>query len=89
MSLSAHTIADQYMLAALNGTIGMLHNRFSYLWNPVLECLSVLIGQYRMVWDAFVKYLRHCQSDFLACCNRHGGGDYDSTKDTGIAVFEE
>lgn len=90
MSLSAHRVADQYMLVALNGIIGILHNRFSYLWNPALECLTILIGQYfRMVWNSYVKYLEHCQSDFLASHNQHGGGDNDSSKDTGMAVFEE
>ncbi|KAK4388004.1 Small subunit processome component 20, partial [Sesamum angolense] len=85
MGLSAHRIAEQYMPVILNGIIGIFHNRFSYLWNPALECLTVLIRQYsRMVWDRFVKYLEHGQLVFLTSHEQHSGGDNDSDNDTGL-----
>ncbi|KAH6786084.1 hypothetical protein C2S51_038539 [Perilla frutescens var. frutescens] len=83
MSLSAHRVADQYIIAALYGILGILHNRFSYFWNPALECLAVLVGQYfGIVWNRYIDYLEHRQSDFLAP-HQHDGGDNDST-DTGL-----
>ncbi|KAL7121582.1 hypothetical protein ACP275_02G190700 [Erythranthe tilingii] len=85
MNLSARRISDQYIPVVLNGIIGLFHNRFSYLWNPALECLTILIGQYfRLVWSRYVKFLENCQSIFLASRHQHGGGDSDSNKDTGL-----
>lgn len=79
----AHEVDDQYMLVILNGIIGLLHNQLKYLWEPALQCLTVLISQYsQIVWDRFVNYLEQCQSDFLTSHDRHGGGN-DSNKDAG------
>ncbi|XP_028759690.1 small subunit processome component 20 homolog isoform X2 [Neltuma alba] len=62
MDLSAGRISDVYVPLVLNGLLGILHNRFSDLWDPVLECLAVLISQYfALVWDTFVCYLERCQ----------------------------
>ncbi|KAK6117565.1 hypothetical protein DH2020_048693 [Rehmannia glutinosa] len=84
MSLSAQRVAYEYMPVVLNGIIGIFHNRFSYLWNPALECLTILIGQYfRLVWSKYIKYLDHCQSVFLASTHQSGGGGNDSNKDSG------
>ncbi|XP_057768678.1 uncharacterized protein LOC130988750 [Salvia miltiorrhiza] len=84
-SLSAHRVADQYIIAALNGIFGILHNRFSDIWNPALECLNVLVGQYfGIVWTRYINYLEHCQSDFLASHHKHDRGDIDSTEDSGL-----
>lgn len=62
MDLSAGRISDFYVPFVLNGLLGILHNRFSYLWNPALECLAVLISQhFALVWDNFVYYIEQCQ----------------------------
>lgn len=67
MAISAATISEKYIPSVLYGLIGILHNRFRPLWNPVLECLSTLINQqFGMVWDKFVFCLERCQSDFVA-----------------------
>lgn len=84
MSLRARRVADQYILAALNGILGILHNRFSYIWDPALECLTFLVGQYfGIVWNKYIDYLEHCQSEFLASHHQHNGSDNASTDDTG------
>ncbi|KAL6569638.1 hypothetical protein OROMI_014152 [Orobanche minor] len=84
-SLSSHRVADQYMPVVLNGLIGILHNRFSSFWDPALECLTVLVGQYfRLVWDCFIKFLDHCQSVILAPDHQDGEGDTDIDKETGL-----
>lgn len=58
MDLSAGRISDVDLPLVLNGLLGILHNRFSYLWNPALECLAVLIkGHFALVWDNFMCYL--------------------------------
>ncbi|KAH6811413.1 hypothetical protein C2S51_025175 [Perilla frutescens var. frutescens] len=83
-SLSAHGVAEKYIHPALNGIFGILHNRLSYLWNPALECLTVLIGQYfGVVWTRYIYYLEQCQSDFLESHHQHNRVDTDSTEDTG------
>ncbi|XP_054807809.1 U3 small nucleolar RNA-associated protein 20 isoform X1 [Prosopis cineraria] len=62
MDLSAGRISEVYVPLVLNGLLGILNNRFSYLWNPALECLAVLISQhFALVWDNFVCYLERCQ----------------------------
>ncbi|KAG6388570.1 hypothetical protein SASPL_149999 [Salvia splendens] len=83
--LSGHRVADQYVIAALNGIFGILHNRFSYLWNPALECLTALVGKYfGVVWNRFINYLEQCQSDFLASHGQHDRKDNDSMEDAGL-----
>ncbi|KAL1533475.1 small subunit processome component 20 isoform X1 [Salvia divinorum] len=83
--LSGHRVADQYIVAALNGIFGILHDRFSYLWNPALECLATLVGQYfGIVWNRYINFLEQCQSDFLASHGQHDKGHNDSMEDTGL-----
>lgn len=66
MDLSAARISEPYIPILLNGIVGIFHNRFSYLWNPAVECLSVIIGHYSgIVWERYVQYLEECQSIFL------------------------
>lgn len=67
MSLSAGRIAEEYMPVVLNGIIGIFHNRFSYLWNPTLDCIAVLLSQYfGLLWDdRFIKFFDHYLSLFL------------------------
>ncbi|KAB1206516.1 hypothetical protein CJ030_MR7G000028 [Morella rubra] len=49
----------------LNGIVGILNNQFSYLWNPALECLAVLLSQHvRLLWDNFVCYIEQYQLIF-------------------------
>ncbi|KAG5588462.1 hypothetical protein H5410_048896 [Solanum commersonii] len=66
MSLSAGRVAEEYMPVVLSGIIGIFHNRFSYLWNPTLDCIAVLLSQYfGLLWDRYIEYLDHYLSVFL------------------------
>ncbi|KAL3329329.1 hypothetical protein AABB24_036434 [Solanum stoloniferum] len=66
MSLSAGRVAEEYMPVVLSGIIGIFHNRFSYLWNPTLDCIAVLLSQYfGLLWDSYIEYLDHYLSVFL------------------------
>lgn len=66
MSLSAGRVAEEYMRVVLSGIIGIFHNRFSYLWNPTLDCIAVLLSQYfGLLWDRYIEYLDHYLSVFL------------------------
>ncbi|XP_073005480.1 uncharacterized protein [Typha latifolia] len=67
MSLSSGKINDDYIPLLLNGILGILYNRFSYLWQPALECLAILISNYKdLVWDMFVSYLGTHQAKSLS-----------------------
>nr|GLL39955.1 small subunit processome component 20 homolog [Ipomoea trifida] len=79
MSLSASRIDERYIVVALNGVLGIFHNRFTYLWGPALDCTSVLLGQYfGILWDRFVKYLDYCLSIILG----HDDQAYKSNTDS-------
>ncbi|KAM3327222.1 small subunit processome component 20 isoform X1 [Capsicum chacoense] len=66
MSLSAGRVAEEYVPVVLSGIIGIFHNRFSYLWNPTLDCIAVLLSQYfGLLWDRYIEYLGHYLSVFL------------------------
>ena len=70
MDLSAARICEAYIPVLLNGIIGIFHNRFSYLWDPTIDCLSVLISKHvGLVWNSLVSILEKCQSVFLASCD--------------------
>ncbi|XP_027334628.1 small subunit processome component 20 homolog isoform X2 [Abrus precatorius] len=72
MDLSARRIPDVYVPLVLNGLLGILNNRFSYLWNPVIECIAVLISQhFLLVWDSLINYLEKCQAILQTSCNLH------------------
>ncbi|KAB1216916.1 hypothetical protein CJ030_MR4G016071 [Morella rubra] len=65
MGLSAGRVPEAYVPLVLNGIVGILNNRFSYLWNPALECLAVLMSQHvQLVWDKFVCYIEQYQLMF-------------------------
>ncbi|XP_010938573.1 uncharacterized protein [Elaeis guineensis] len=67
MGLSSATVNDGYIPLLLYGIIGILHNRFGLLWEPALECLTILIGRYKeLVWNIFIQYLGNYQSKFLS-----------------------
>ncbi|KAJ0034275.1 hypothetical protein Pint_25497 [Pistacia integerrima] len=71
MILSAGRIPEMYIPVLLNGVIGILHNRFSYLWNPASECLAVLVSKHvGLVWDKFVDYFQQCQCMFQRSHNQ-------------------
>lgn len=66
-NLSATRIAVDYIPALLYGIFGIFHKRFSYLWNPAMDCLAFLINQhFEIVWDKYILYLDHCESRFLS-----------------------
>ncbi|KAJ3705626.1 hypothetical protein LUZ61_009331 [Rhynchospora tenuis] len=67
MNLSARQIDEEQLLLVLHGVIGVLHNRFSQVWDPAMECLSLLIRSYRdIVWEKFVQYLAVLQNKALS-----------------------
>nr|KYP57020.1 U3 small nucleolar RNA-associated protein 20 [Cajanus cajan] len=74
MELSAGRTPNVYVPLVLNGLFGILNNRFSSLWNPVLECIAVLISlHFLRVWDSLIDYLERCQTTFHTSGNLHGG----------------
>ncbi|XP_020264631.1 small subunit processome component 20 homolog isoform X1 [Asparagus officinalis] len=65
--LSSARVNHAYLPLVLNGLIGTLHNRLSYLWQPASECLAVLLGRYKdLVWNKFVQHLENYQLRFLS-----------------------
>ncbi|XP_057754877.1 uncharacterized protein LOC130974144 isoform X1 [Arachis stenosperma] len=74
MDLSAGRIPQLYVLLVLNGLLGILNNRFSDLWDPILECIAVLISKhFSLVWDNFIGYLEKCQLKLRTTFNLHDG----------------
>ncbi|WCJ33154.1 ARM repeat superfamily protein [Euphorbia peplus] len=71
MAVCSGKISETYLPIVLSGMIGVLHNRFSYLWNPTSECLGVLIGDNATsLWDKFVFYFTECLSVFQSSHDR-------------------
>ncbi|KAF6153049.1 hypothetical protein GIB67_034771 [Kingdonia uniflora] len=69
--LSSGKISEDYIPLVSNGMIGIFHKRFGDLWEPALDCLTVLLTKYiGLVWDKFFLYLEHYQSEFLTSCNQ-------------------
>ncbi|XP_020586518.1 small subunit processome component 20 homolog [Phalaenopsis equestris] len=67
MVLGSGKIHDNFVPAILNGVIGILHNRFSLLWDPALECLITLIRRYgKIVWTQVVQHLEYYQLKSLS-----------------------
>lgn len=65
--LSAGRICGGYIPLVFNSVIGVFHNRFSYLWNPAMECFAVLVSHYHgLVWEMFTKFLEKCVSNFIS-----------------------
>ncbi|MED6154608.1 hypothetical protein PIB30_114179, partial [Stylosanthes scabra] len=74
MDLSAGGIPQSYVLLVLNGLLGTLNNRFSVLWDPILECIAVLLSKhFSLVWDNFIGYLENCQLKLHSTSNLHDG----------------
>lgn len=87
MNIATGKIYDAYVPVLLNGLIGIFHNRFGSLWEPAIECLSVLIGRHKdLAWNQFVECLENVQLKFLSI----GEVDMISTerpKPNGIDLF--
>ncbi|XP_057867600.2 uncharacterized protein LOC131074886 isoform X2 [Cryptomeria japonica] len=67
IDLCAGRIPDLYISILFHGLIGVLHNRFGLLWDPVVECIVVLLERHqKLIWDDFVHYLGRSQALFLA-----------------------
>lgn len=81
MDLSAGRIANVYAPLVLSGLFGILNNQFSYLWNPVLECISVLVSLYfSLVWNTLIDYLERCQATRESSSSLHdsaNGASFD------------
>ncbi|KAA8534172.1 hypothetical protein F0562_031635 [Nyssa sinensis] len=87
MGLSAAKISEIYLPSVLNGIIGILHNRFSYLWNPASECVAVLINKYfGVVWDRYIQYLDQCQSIFASSQEQSDRGNTETCNEPGDLV---
>ncbi|CAN0891198.1 Small subunit processome component 20 homolog [Linum grandiflorum] len=72
--LLAERISKTYLPIVLSGIIGVLHNSFSDLWDPAVECLGVLIEKYiNVLWDKFVDYFHQFQTLFLKSLAGQGG----------------
>lgn len=83
MDLSAARIHELYIPTLLNGIVGIFHNRFSYLWSPAVECLSVIISHYSgIVWEKYVQYLGGCQSVFLSSQDQLGKSITESSSES-------
>ncbi|KAF0916337.1 hypothetical protein E2562_005936 [Oryza meyeriana var. granulata] len=66
MSLSSKMVHEDYISLLLHGIIGILYNRFSDLWPPVLDCLAVLISKHKeLVWNQFIQFIAIHQSKGL------------------------
>lgn len=69
--LASSSIHHAYIPLILSGIIGVLHNRLSHLWEPALECLTVLLRKYKeLTWDRFVMYLKDYQFRLLSSSNQ-------------------
>lgn len=67
MIFASGKLHDDYVPAILNGVIGILHNRFSPLWDPALDCLVTLIRRYnKIIWTQFVQHLEYYQLKSLS-----------------------
>lgn len=88
MDLSAGRIPNAYVPLVLNGLFGILNNRFSQIWNPVLECIAVLINlHFSLVWDNLIDYLERCQAIMETSSNLHGSAD-DVSLDQPTGMFQ-
>ncbi|EOA25292.1 hypothetical protein CARUB_v10018607mg [Capsella rubella] len=85
-NLSAGRIHDAYVPLVFKGMIGLFHNRFFEIWEPVSECLAVLMKKHTgAVWNNFVQYLGQCQLKLEAPDNHSENENYTvSQKHTGL-----
>lgn len=85
MNLSAGKIHEEHLQLVLHGILGVLHNRFSQVWDPAMECLSFLIRNYRdAVWDKYVEYLAVVQNKALSHMDQLGKQDDAGSESLGM-----
>ncbi|VVA98293.1 unnamed protein product [Arabis nemorensis] len=86
MDLSAGRIHDAYVPLVFKGMIGLFHNRFFDIWEPVSECLAVLMKKHTgAVWNDFVQYLGQCQLKLEVLDSHSENENYSiSQKHTGL-----
>ncbi|KAI3976110.1 hypothetical protein MKX01_006626, partial [Papaver californicum] len=66
MAISAGRVPEAYVILLLNGIIVVFHKRFGLLWDPAVQCLTVLMEKHvLLVWERFVRYLEQCQTKFI------------------------
>lgn len=88
MNLSAGKIHEEHLQLVLHGVLGVLHNRFSQVWDPAMECLSFLIRNYRdAVWDKYVEYLAVVQNKALSHMDQLGKQDGAGSESLGMFYF--
>lgn len=88
MNLSAGKIHEEHLQLVLHGILGVLHNRFSQVWDPAMECLSFLIRNYRdAVWDKYVEYLAVVQNKALSHMDQLGKQDDAGSESLGMFYF--
>ncbi|KAI3837631.1 hypothetical protein MKX03_029756 [Papaver bracteatum] len=70
MAISAGRVPEAYVTLLLNGIIGVFHKRFGLLWDPAVQCLTVLMEKHLLlVWERFVCYLEQWQEKFITSDN--------------------
>ncbi|KAJ4812893.1 Small subunit processome component 20-like protein [Rhynchospora pubera] len=91
MNLSTRQIDEEHLQLVLHGVIGVLHNRFSQVWDPAMECLSLLIRSYRhIVWEKYVEYLAVLQNKALSPEDQLGNLESGDSESLDIAkMFDQ
>ncbi|XP_010423069.1 PREDICTED: U3 small nucleolar RNA-associated protein 20-like [Camelina sativa] len=86
--LSAGRIHDTYVPLVFKGMIGLFYNQFSEIWEPVSECLAVLMKKHTgAVWNDFVHYLGQCQLK-LEALDSHSENENDSISQMHTVLIE-
>lgn len=66
VDVSAGRTPSSYIVPLVHAMIGVLRNRFSALWDPVMDCLAALVeSQGVIAWDVLTMYLEKFQELFL------------------------
>ncbi|CAK9136502.1 unnamed protein product [Ilex paraguariensis] len=87
MDISATRIPETYVPSVLHGIFGIFHNKFECLWDPAMQCLAVLIGQYfGLIWGKCAQYLEQCESIFFTSQNKSDGGRTEQLHQSGDLV---
>lgn len=67
VDVSAGRIPEAYVVPLVHAMIGVLRNRFSVLWDPVMDCLAALVDTVGATsWDVVTSYLQSFQEEFLS-----------------------
>lgn len=66
VDVSTGRTPSSYIIPLVHALIGVLRNRFSALWDPVMDCLAALVeSQGVIAWDVLTTYLQKFQEVFL------------------------